>query len=107
MRHHSSIREIHGAADEPAVLPVEIAVVAALMTLGVLFAPVTKNPSAALNETLLFGFLGFVLFIAAKISLYRSGHLATWGPSPMRLPFKLAYLSGYALMSISNGKMLI
>ena len=95
------------AAEEPTVLPVEIAVVAALMTLGVLFAPVNENASTALNETLLFGFLGFVLFIAAKISLYRSGRLATWGPSRMRLPFKLAYLSGYALMGISSGRLLI
>ena len=107
MRHHSSIREIHDDAAESAVLPVEIAVVAALMTLGVLFAPVNAPPSVSLNETMLFGFIGFVLFIAAKVSLYRSGHLATWGPESMRPPFKIAYLFGYALMSISNGIMLI
>ena len=57
MRHHSSTKEFFSAAAEPAVLPVEIAVVAALMTLGVLFAPVNSNTSVALNETLLFGFL--------------------------------------------------
>jgi hypothetical protein len=51
---------------------------------------------------MLLGFIGFLLFLAAKISLLGSGRFASWGATPMRMPFKLAYLAGYSLMALST-----
>ena len=91
-------RERSGALS---AIPAEIAVVAALMTLTVLLIPVERT-SAHVNVTLLVGFIGFLLFLISKISLIKAGRISTWGPSPMRTPFRPAYFIGYGLMISSS-----
>ena len=84
------------------VIPFEIAFAAGIMCLAVLFAPVDRASATTLNETMIAGFIGFLLFLIAKISLVTSGRVATWGASRMRPPFRLAYYIGYGLMSVSS-----
>lgn len=84
------------------VIPVEIALASTVMTLSVLFLPVERTSQPALNETMLLGFIGYLLFLAAKISLLTAGRFASWGPAPMRSSFKLVYFVGYALMALST-----
>ncbi len=50
-------------------------------------------------------FLGFILFVSAKVSLFRRGIWISWGSKQMPPFYKRLYLGGYALMFL--GIMLI
>ncbi len=83
------------------VLPLETGLVTFLMALSLILMPLPQHQSSQALDAMLLGATGFILFFAAKISLFLHGAWGTWGPAPMRLPYKLAYVTGYLLMVLS------
>ena len=84
------------------LVPVEMALVTAAMALVLIAMPIPAGPVSHLNDLMLLGFSGFMLFFVAKISLFGRGIWASWGPAPMRPPFKLSYICGYSMMTIAS-----
>ena len=91
-KHNTAITDI-----QP-FIPVEAALMGSLMTIATILVPPATETTTHANSLMLVGFSGFLLFLVAKFSLIPSGRMATWGPRPMRPPFKLAYVLGYLLM---------
>lgn len=83
-------------------LPLETGLVASAMALSLILVPLPQSPGSQAVDVMLLGLTGFVLFLVAKMSLILRGSWSTWGPSPMRLPFKLSYVTGYLLMVFST-----
>ena len=80
------------------MVPFETAIMVAAMAIATILVPTGQGHSQFLNDSMILGFSGFILFLIAKVSLVSSGKMATWGPSPMSRPFKAAYAMGYLLM---------
>jgi hypothetical protein len=82
-------------------IPVEAALVATAMALTLVALPIPSKTVPLVDDAMLLGFSGFLLFFISKVSLFSRGVWATWGPTPMTLPFKLTYFLGYLMMVIS------
>ena len=61
-----------------------------------------RNPVTTQAAVLILYVLGFTLFLVAKLSLIRSGHLITFGSRLMRPPHRALYRLGYALMAVGT-----
>ena len=83
-------------------LPIETAIVATAMALTVLVMPSEQHAAASVNEAMLFGFAGFMLFFTSKLSLFVRGVWCSFGPSLMGFPYKLTYFAGYLMMAVST-----
>ena len=81
-------------------IPLEAALTGTAMVVGTLLVPASSGQADQHNDAMILAFAGFLLFIVAKISLVSRGYLSTWGPTPMRPPFKLSYITGYLLMAV-------
>ena len=46
--------------------------------------------------------LGFLLFFASKLSVYKNGVFNSWGSKSMSTPFKLAYWIGCSAMMLGS-----
>ena len=56
------------------------------------------NPSGSAKLALMSYLFGFGLFLIAKISVFRSGRLITFGSRSMRRGHRVVYRAGYAFM---------
>jgi hypothetical protein len=68
-----------------------LALPVASLILAVVVGTVLVNPSGSAKLALAFYVSGFALFLVAKISLFRSGRLITFGAQPMRPGYRLVY----------------
>lgn len=87
-------------------IPMEAALLGSVMAIVTILTPVQPGANIHLNSVMLLGFGGFLLFLIAKLSLISSGQMSTWGPGPMRVPFKISYVFGYLLMIVGGFMML-
>jgi hypothetical protein len=94
----SKNKGISDEVDATSGLPVEAALMCTAMAIVTVLIPAYESSIDYLNEAMILGFSGFVLFLISKISLVSSGRMASWGPRPMRSKFKAAYIIGYLLM---------
>src|SRR2546428_4248855 len=58
------------------------------------------NPVGSARIALGAYLLGFILFLVAKISVFRTGRFVTFGSRLMRRPYRALYRTGYALMAV-------
>ncbi len=56
------------------------------------------HPERLLLDAAVIMAVGFMMYLAAKISLFVKGVWVSWGPRSMAVPFKVLYLLGIALM---------
>ncbi len=70
----------------------------ASLVLAVVVGTALVNPSGSARLALAFYAFGFVLFLIAKISVFRSGRLLTFGEQRMRPRYRALYRAGYVLM---------
>ena len=68
------------------------------LLLGLAVATASINPRGSAKLALILYVLGVALFLIAKISVFRSGHLVTFGTRLMRPGYRVAYRAGYAFM---------
>jgi uncharacterized protein (DUF58 family) len=64
------------------------------LVLAVVVGTALVNPSGSAKLALAFYVLGFVFFFIAKISVFRSGRLITFGAQPMRPAYRVVYRTG-------------
>jgi hypothetical protein len=72
-----------------------VGIVIALLLFCMLTAPV----ESMLSFFVVTGF-GFLLFAVAKVSVFRQGHLVSFGSAKMSPQMKMAYRTGWVLMVI-------
>ena len=70
------------------------------LTLAVVIGSAVVNPIGSARLALTFYGAGFALFLLAKISMFQSGHLVTFGSHLMRRPYGGLYRTGYVLMAV-------
>ena len=58
------------------------------------------NPVGSARIALGAYLLGSILFLIAKISVFRTGRFVTFGSRLMRRPYRALYGTGYALMAV-------
>lgn len=90
-------RYLWGIDVEPTVVVALVGLLAAIIVPELLRRPLRVATGAGFLML-----LGFGLFIAAKICLYRRGIWRSWGSALMSRPNKYAYRAGYFLMVIGS-----
>lgn len=56
------------------------------------------RPELVLLDSAVVMAVGFIMYLASKISLFVKGVWVSWGPGRMAAPFKVLYLLGIALI---------
>src|SRR6267142_2783393 len=70
------------------------------LPLAIAIGNAAVNPVGSAKLALGAYLLGFALFLVAKISVFRSGRLVTFGSHAMRRPYRALYRTGYAFMAV-------
>ncbi len=65
---------------------------------AVVIGAAVVNPTGSAKLALVLYTFGFALFLVAKISVFRSGRLVSFGSGPMRPPYRALYRTGYTFM---------
>ena len=98
MKHETEGTKEVGQAHALVNLFILLALPIASVVLAVVVGTALVNPSGSARLALAFYVFGFVLFLIAKISVFRSGRLLTFGAQLMRPGYRALYRAGYVLM---------
>ena len=83
-------------------VPLELFLVVFAVLAAILTPRYFGNKAALTNDSILIVGIGFGLFVASKVSVFRTGVFNAWGPGKMTPLFRWLYWSGYGFMLLGS-----